>query len=159
MKQRLLLKLASIVVLAPMTWLLPSNAQAASCSFTSVVGVDFGAYEVFDTIPLDSTGSITLYCTGVLPADLFTIELGPGYSGNVGNRHMLNGSVVLGYNLYWDATRTVVWGNGTNGTSALGPLSISDQTPTTWTVYGRVPAMQNVSAGDYSDTIVVTVQF
>lgn len=158
-KRRFSLQWTTLVATAFATWLLPNSAHAASCSFTTIVGVNFGTYQVFNASPLDSTGSITLYCTGVQPMDLFTIELGPGASGNASNRYMLNGAVMLNYNLYLDAPRSTIWGNGSNGTTALGPLSIDDQTPTTWTVYGRIPAMQNVPAGNYSDTVLVTVQF
>jgi spore coat protein U-like protein len=158
-KRRFSLKWGTLVAAAFATWLIPNSARAASCSFTSIVGVNFGTYQVFDTSPLDSTGSITLYCTGVQPMDLFTIEIGPGSSGSASSRYMLNGSVMLNYNLYLDASRSVIWGDGSGGTSALGPLSVADQTPTTWTVYGRIPATQNVSAGNYSDTVLVTVQF
>lgn len=159
MKRRFFTQWPTLVVVGFSALLWPSNARATSCSFTSVIGVNFGSYEVFATGANDSTGSITLYCSGVQPTDSFIIELGGGSSGSVADRQMVSGSLVLGYNLYLDATRTVIWGNGTNGTSSLGPLSIADQTPTTWTVYGRIPALQNVSAGSYSDTIVVTVQF
>ena len=149
--------IAAAAVLA--TWLLPMSAQAASCSFTTVIGVSFGTYHVFDGSPVDSTGSITLYCSGVQPTDLFTIEIGGGNSSNPASRYLLNGAVQLGYNLYLDPSRSVIWGNGAGGTSVLGPVSLDDQTPTTWTVYGRIPAMQNVSAGSYSDSVMVTVQF
>lgn len=159
MKHRFFLTGTTFAAAAFVTGLLSQNAQAASCSFTSVIGVNFGTYHVFDSSPLDSTGSITLYCTGVQAMDLFTIELGAGVSGNAANRQMLDGSLVVDYNLYLDASRAVIWGNGANGTSVLGPLSVADQTPTTWTVYGRMPAMQNVSAGNYSDSVMVTVQF
>lgn len=159
MKRQFFVKWATLAAAASVTGLMASNAQAASCSFTSVIGVNFGTYEVFDTMPLDSTGSMTLYCSGVQPMDLFTIDLGAGSSGNAANRYMLNGASTLNYNLYLDPTHSAIWGNGSNGTSVLGPLSVADQTPTTWTVYGRIPALQNVVAGNYSDTIVITVQF
>ncbi len=141
------------------TWLIPTNAQAITCSFTGTTGVNFGAYNVFDASPLDSTGSVTLYCSSVQPTDLVTIELGGGNSSNPASRYLLSGAVTLNYNLYLDPSRSVIWGNGSMGTSVLGPQSIADMTPTTWTVYGRIPAMQNVAAGSYSDTILVTVQF
>lgn len=141
------------------TWLACSNADAATCSFSSVIGVAFGTYDVFESTALDSTGSITIVCSGLQPMDLITVDLGYG-SGAVGtSRHMLNGMNTLGYDLFVDASRTMLWGDGSNGTVVLGPLSIANDTPTTWTVYGRIPAQQNVSVGSYSDSILVTVQF
>lgn len=149
--------LATAVAFA--TWFAASNAHAASCSFSSVIGVAFGTYDVFDASALDSTGSITIVCSGLQPMDLITIELGYG-SGAVGTqRNMLNGLNTLGYDLFVDASRTLLWGDGSNGTVVQGPLSIANDTPTTWTVYGRIPAQQNVAVGSYSDSILVTVQF
>jgi spore coat protein U-like protein len=156
---RLSIQWHSLVAAAFAAWLWPNDAQAASCSFTSVIGANFGTYQVFDVTPLDSTGSITVLCSGVLPTDLITIEIDGGSSSNPANRYMLNGLISLNYNLYLDPSRMLIWGNGANGTSVLGPLAIADQTPTTWTVYGRISPMQNVSAGNYSDTVMVTVQF
>lgn len=148
-----------LVVGAIATGFISANAQAASCSFSSVIGVAFGTYDVFDPIARDSTGSITISCTGLLPPDLVTIELGFGLAPVGANRYMLNGTTALGYNLYVDAARTMIWGNGSNGTVTQGPLSIANDTPTAFTVYGRMPALQNVSTGNYADTITVTVQF
>lgn len=158
MKRRMIPQcLATVVALA--TWLASSNADAATCSFSSVIGVAFGTYDVFESTALDSTGSITIVCSGLQPMDLITVDLGYG-SGAVGtSRHMLNGMNTLGYDLFVDASRTMLWGDGSNGTVVLGPLSIANDTPTTWTVYGRIPAQQNVAVGSYSDSILVTVQF
>lgn len=154
-----LLKKGTFVVPLLVASLLCAEAHAISCSFSSVTGVSFGSYDVFDAMALDSTGTITVLCTGVTMGDLITIEIGPGNASSAANRYMLNGATTLDYNLYVDASRTSIWGNGSNGTVVQGPLSIADSTPTAFTVYGRIPAQQNVSAGSYSDTVVVTVQF
>ncbi len=61
----------------------------------------------------------------------------------------------LAYNIYLDAARTVVWGDGAGGTQTLevqnGDRSVS--------FYGRISAGQDVAAGPYSDAIVVTFNF
>lgn len=158
MKRRIIPQcLATAVAFA--TWLASSDGHAASCSFSSVIGVAFGTYDVFASTALDSTGSMTIVCSGLQPMDLITIDIGFG-SGAVGTtRYMLNGMHALEYNLFADASRTLIWGNGSNGTVVQGPLSIANDTPTTWTVYGRIPAQQNVAVGSYSDSVLITVQF
>lgn len=133
-------------------------ARAMTCSFTSVIGVAFGGYDVFSTSPLDSTGSITFLCTGGGAGPL-TIELSAG-SGSFSQRTLVSGASSLGYNLYLSAARTgSVWGDGTGGTAQYGPVTPTLDSETTVTVYGRVPAQQNVGAGSYSDTVVVTITY
>ena len=48
-----------------------------------------------------------------------------------------------------------VWG----GTAASDVPHTGTGTETSLTVYGRIPAGQNVPAGSYSDTVVATVTF
>jgi spore coat protein U-like protein len=76
---------------------------------------------------------------------------------------MTNGASLLNYNLYTDATRTAVWGDGTGGTAVVSikyslPPAGTTQTDT-HTVYGRAFAGQVVSVGSYLDTITVTLVF
>jgi spore coat protein U-like protein len=93
----------------------------------------------------------------------YEIKLDTGQAGSYAPRAMTNGSSLLTYNLYTDATRTVVWGDGAGGTSVVSikyALARPGDTQTdTWTVYGRVGARQVVSTGTYLDTITVTLVF
>src|SRR6266487_1298814 len=50
-------------------------------------------------------------------------------------RKMVNAGTLLNYNLYTDAARTTVWGDGTGGTVTV---SGSSNGSTTHTVYGRI---------------------
>lgn len=70
---------------------------------------------------------------------------------------MLKGSEPLNYNLYLDSARTTIWGNGTSGTSFIttSPAVANNDL----TVYGRTLLGQNVSAGIYSDSVTVTVEW
>lgn len=130
-------------------------AQLGSNCSISTTGVAFGTYDVFSPSPRTSTGTVTYSCTAGL---LIRIELGTGSSGNFTARTLGNGVDSLLYNLYMDGGYATVWGNGSGGTgvyttiAALGP-------PTNLTVYGRVPAVQNVSIGSYSDTVIATIVF
>jgi spore coat protein U-like protein len=134
-----------------------SDAAISSCSFVSTVGVNFGAYDVFNTSPTDSTGSITYSCTSLLGT--ITINLSKGSAPTYFPRQMRNGTDTLNYNLYLDAARVSVWGDGTGGTSRYGPVSPPLLSRVTVTIYGRIPARQNVRVGSYTDTITVTINF
>lgn len=129
------------------------------CSFVSTVGVNFGAYNVFNTVPNDSTGSITYTCTSLRPRDRITISLSQGSAATYFPREMRKGAELLPYNLYLDAARVSVWGDGTSGTSRYGPLTPPLDVPITVTIYGRIPAGQDVSVGSYTDTITATINF
>jgi len=137
--------------------LLPA-ARLEACT-VSASGVSFGTYSVTAPAPTDSTGSVVLQCS---PADKnIQVTLSTGSSSTYAARALTQGSDQLLYNLYIDAAMTAVWGDGTAGTSVL---SIPNWTggpgkPQVHTIYGRVPAQQDVAAGTYGDSIVVTVDF
>ncbi|MGI0490962.1 spore coat U domain-containing protein [Alkalinema pantanalense CENA528] len=146
------------VMLSTMGMATPSFA-VPSCSIESVVGVNFGAYDVFNSAPNDSTGSITYRCTEVAPGTI-TIDISQGNSGSFATRQMRQGSDSLNYNFYLDPTRTTVWGDGSSGTSQYGPVAPGENVSTSIPVYGRIPAQQtSVPVGNYSDTVSITINF
>ena len=149
-----LVKAAAIVIFSLLAW----EAHAA-CN-VSTTSVNFGNYDVFLATPLDSTGTVTVWCDENLNQDLI-IGIGPsGNSGGFQPRKMRpsSGSDLLDYNLYTNSFRTAVWGNGTAGTSTVNAGKIKkNDPPTSVTIFGRVPPGQNVSVGTYSDTLVVTI--
>jgi spore coat protein U-like protein len=156
MRTKLRLFLASVALAV---WLAVPHPAAAvgSCAFNSAVGVSFGAYNVFDPSPIDSTGSITYTCVSLLAP--ITIDLSKGVGSGYSPRRMHKGGDNLSYNLYLDASRVTVWGNGTGGSSRYGPVTPPLGSPVTVTIYGRMPARQNVRAGSYTDTITATINF
>ncbi len=66
---------------------------------------------------------------------------------------------LLEYNIYTDVTRTVIFGDGTGGTSNVQVKRKGQPEP--WTeivsMYGQIPPGQDVSAGTYSDSLSATV--
>ena len=142
----------------------PAAGAAVTCT-ASAVGVAFGVYNPLATTPTTSAGSILVTCTstnnGTTTVNL-TASYSTGSSGTYATRTMRSGSNVLNYNLYFDAAYTQVRGNGTGGTQAgTATLSLGrNQTGSaSGTLYGRVPAGQDVAPGVYSDTITVTVTY
>jgi spore coat protein U-like protein len=129
-----------------------------SCSIINASGVSFGAYETHATTSLDSTGAVTFRCTGVSPSDVISIQLGRGDADTFLPRAMTCRDSRLDYNLFLDAARTLVWGDGTSGTSAYTLHPIDGQLVSV-SIFGRVPPRQNVLPGLYSDVIVLTVLY
>ena len=134
-------------------------------------GVAFGTYDPGSATPLDGQGTVQVDCRG--NAIVVNITLGPGGSGSYAARRMTNGTDNLFYNLYLDTNRTVVFGNGTGGSSA-GPCTTGIGNSSTGctssnpngsdrravrAIYGRVNASQNVGVGTYTDTITYRVTF
>jgi spore coat protein U-like protein len=137
-----------------------SGARAAvKCSFTVVTGVSFGNYNVFNPSATLANGTLDVTCKGVGGrGTLITIALAKGKSPTF-NRYMLNAAIHLNYNLYLDAALTTIWGDGTGGTSVFGPTPVVNNVPVVTTIYGQIPAAQDVSGGAYSDTITATVNY
>jgi spore coat protein U-like protein len=125
----------------------------ATCGTFSVVSVVFGSYDSLSSHSLDSAGSVTVSCDA---GDSFSIALSSGQGTFLG-RQMVGGSNVMMYNLFTDAQRSVIWGDGTNGTVVVS--GSGSGTSVIYTVYGRIPGGQNLPAGAYSDSIVVTLNF
>jgi spore coat protein U-like protein len=136
---------------------------AVSCG-ASANGVAFGTYDPLQGSPDTSTGNVTVTCTTNGSSSFITVlvSLSTGLSGTYSARQMFSGPDALSYNLYGDNTYTQVWGDGNGGTmqgsTSLhvvpgGPRSLTS------TVYGQVPAGQDVDGGTYADTIVVTVTY
>jgi spore coat protein U-like protein len=144
-----------IGLIAGMAWAAAGTASAQWCWFRTVSGVAFGTYDVFSATPLDSTGTVSITC---LLAGNATVALSTGISGSFLQRTMRSGSQTLAYNLFLDAQRQTVWGDGTGGSSIYGPVSIILGTRDL-TIYGRVPARQDAGIGAYADTITVTINF
>ena len=135
-----------------------ASPAAAACS-VSVTGVAFGAYDTLSPANDDSAGSLTAVCH---PSDQsIEVLISGGSSGSVLARTMRNGAQVLNYNLYTDAARTSVWGDGSSGnTLTLNNGNVSSgQRTFSQPIYGRIPALQAVGMGSYNDTLVVTVVF
>jgi spore coat protein U-like protein len=135
----------------------PPPIPAGVCTITPLGSINFGNYDVFSTIPVDSTGSIQIFCDQTQPH--VVISIGPSQnSGGFNPRKMKNSSFsdFLSYNLYSDAGRTVTWGDGTGGTSTVTQKAFKN-TPLVVTIFGRIPAGQDVYVGSYSETVTVTI--
>lgn len=146
---------AALGVCGVLLAVLSQPALAANCSFTSVTTISFGSYNVFAMSPNDGgVGTLQVDCRGGEANMLVTLST--GQSGSYAARLMNNGADLLTYNLYTNAARTIIWGDGTGGSSTMRAAVNST---TTWSVFGRIPQGQDVSVGTYTDFIIATVNF
>lgn len=135
--------------------LLAPGVAHAACSVNSTP-VAFGTYSPFDVAPTDTAGTLRVSCDTATVG--YTLLLAPGGAGSYAPRKLAGGAYTLAYNLYADALRSLVWGDGGGGTATVsGAFALPGAID--HTVYGRLPARQNVGAGAYIDTITVTLNF
>jgi spore coat protein U-like protein len=134
--------------------LVSARVEAAGCT-VSTTSVNFGAYDVFTSSPTDSTGVVTYNCAA---HSSVTISLTKGSSSTFSPRTQTSGSNTLNYNLYRDAARTTIWGDGTSGTQVYTNTDTSNGNVRI-TVYGRIPAAQDVGAGSYTDSVTAVINF
>ncbi|HUS23760.1 MAG TPA: spore coat U domain-containing protein [Candidatus Binatia bacterium] len=140
--------------------LLPRAHAAGSCSLslTSSQLVDFGTYTSAGPA-IEGSGALSFLCVPDILSGLtvpYSISIGAGGSGSFGTRRLSAGGYWLNYNLYTSAARNVIWGDGTAGTSKVNG---SCATLCTVQVFGRLPAGQSVPGAQYSDSVVVTIDF
>ena len=123
---------------------------APSCKNITVTTLAFGNYDVYAAAPLDSAGTISYSCP---PPTVPAVDISAGGSGSFSPRRMRQtaGTDTLAYNVYVDAARTTVWGST--------PVPVTQGNNQTVQFYGRIFALQDVSVGPYSDTLVVTFNF
>jgi spore coat protein U-like protein len=132
-------------------------AQPSGCSLSGAA-IAFGSYDPTGVTPLDTLGSLVYRCGQKDHNIMITLSQGGGTS--FATRRMVQGSDQLFYNLYLDAGRTVIWGDGTGGTQAFITRNPQgNNQDLTLPIFGRVPPTQNVGVGSYTDTITVTLTF
>ena len=143
-----------IVVLLAL--LVPAAPVEGACTITTTA-VSFGVYDPFGLGPNDSTGRVTYRC-GRRDRNI-TIMLATGASGTFNPRTMFVGVEGLTYNLYRNAARSRIWGDGSGGTRFYRRRNPPNNRNVVLTVYARIPANQDVSAGTYTDSVPVVINF
>jgi spore coat protein U-like protein len=139
-----------------------------ACNITVNGDVAFGSYDGVNTnatAALDAATTITAQCNSGSSA---RIDLNTGANGdsnllNPARAMRINDSAAeapgLSYNLYKDTARLYKFGKGgTGGATDQGGLDLAtDGSSMTVNVYGRMAAGQVVPAGNYVDTVTVSV--
>jgi spore coat protein U-like protein len=126
---------------------------ALSCT-VNATGLGFGSINPLSTTDATSVATITVSCTTLTS---YFIALSAGGGGSFQQRVMRSGGDVLAYQIYSDLANSVVWGDGSGGTSTVS--ASASAAGTTSNAYGRVPHQPSAVPGTYTDTIIVTVSY
>lgn len=126
------------------------------CTIAST-NINFGTAGVLNST-LTATGTLTVACT---KNDAYSIALssGAGSGATVADRAMTRsgGSDKVHYQLYQNASHSLPWGDGTNGTTALAGTGTGSSQSIT--VYARVLPQTTPQAGTYIDTVIATITY
>jgi len=148
---------------AQTTGTLTVTAQVAAVCQVANATLTFGTYTP-GAGNLDQQTDIGVRCTKNTG---FTVALNGGGGGSIAARRMASTGTPaeqLQYQLYTSAARTIVFGDGTTG-STVGGTGQGMGVPQTQnvTVYGRVPdnAANQAAAvlADYTDSVTITVTY
>lgn len=129
-----------------------------TCALTTApTNLAFGSTGVL-TGAVDAQSTVKVTCTTGAPYNI-GLDAGANESSanDVTTRRMTDGaSHYVNYSMFTTSGHNSVWGDsiGSNTVSSNG--TGSEQS---FTVYGRVPAQTTPQAGDYADTVVVTVTY
>jgi spore coat protein U domain-containing protein, fimbrial subunit CupE1/2/3/6 len=132
------------------------SATVQSSCAVSAGTLAFGNYAAATATPNDVSSTISVTCTSGLP---YTVALDGGTTtATVNARAMTDGaSHNLTYALYTTSGRTTLFGDGTSSTQTIG--GTGSGAAQSVTVFGRIPVAQYVTAGSYTDSVGVTVNY
>jgi spore coat protein U-like protein len=134
-----------------------SAVVLSNCRLT-VAPLVFGDYDplgIHQATHLDATTELRLLCSRDSRATL-SLDAGLNPDGP-GGRRMGNAGELLGYQVFRDSSRSLPWGEGSDA-FVLSEVS-SGVEPELLTVYGRIPAGQQVLSGSYTDVVTAKVDF
>lgn len=145
-------------------WLMSPPPASAVCGVLCTCDVtatplSFGTIDPLAAGAVDANATVTITCG---PVGLFVgydVRLSTGSSGAFGSRSMTGGANTLAYNLYTDAARTTIWGDGGGVTDVVssGFTIALGSTSRSHTIYGRIPSLATAQPGAYADTITATI--
>ena len=135
-----------------------------TCKFTTSA-MAFGDYDPSTPGASDGNGSVGVNCThdssGSTTSVTVALSIGTGTYGTVAQRKMQKSAgQQLNYNLYRDAARSQIWGTGGSyltGTIRIANIAKNHSGTGKFTIYGRIPALQNAQDGTYKDNVSITI--
>ena len=145
--------------LAAACFVLCAASAHAACN-VAVGPLSFGPYNPLSPASSTTSGTISVSCDQA-PPPVVTIQIGPSaVSGGFFPRRMqrAGGGDTLDYNLFVDPGLAAVWGDGTAGT-ATQSQRVTKNKPWNVTIYGSMPGLQDVTPGDYTDSIGISIIF
>jgi spore coat protein U-like protein len=119
----------------------------STCEITSMTDVAFGVYDPLSGTNLDAEGKMTFKCVKNTSYKTYL----------VGTRQMVGAVAAenLNFELYSDDGHTTVYPSDNSG----GSFVSENNGLKTSMIYGRVPALQDVSVDTYSRVLTATVEY
>ena len=129
---------------------------AITCDITSAA-LNFGMYDPSSNVPTDGVGTVNLSCTNLSTAApngaTVALSISP-----TGNRKMLSNGHALNYGIYSNSARSANWGDGAVAPMlSTGAMQANETKNLHFTLYGRIPPLQNIYAGNYAGSLLVTI--
>jgi spore coat protein U-like protein len=132
----------------------------ANCLHQTASDIDHGVYDPLAAADDDAAGAISVACTN---GTSYTVGLDVGDGGGDYTTRTLDGACAkLNFNLYRNAGRSEVWGDGTGGSHLVSGIGAGLGIPQSQShdVYSRIPKEQFLAVpGSYSSTIEVTITY
>jgi spore coat protein U-like protein len=148
-----------------------SNA-ALQCSIPAGVSLNFGVYDDSSPATKDVSTAFSVNCcrTGAPNPTVGTMTITIGVSarsGQINTRQMKNSinADLMSYQLYFTSFGGTVWGDGViggspfnQGVSIVTRCAVGQQAVAVGSaIFGRIFAQQAVSAGNYADTLTISI--
>jgi len=168
----LLSALANVFQVATLLAICGPAEAALQCTLGTGVALNFGTYDDSSLVTRDVSTTLSVSCcrTSVPNPTVGTLSIALGtsaHSGQINTRQMKNGvnADLLSYQLYFRSFGGTVWGDGVTGGSVFTQsVSVSQNCsasqaviPVGSAIFGRIFVQQPVSAGNYGDTVTITV--
>ena len=135
----------------------PVHAQAASCSVFGAQQLVFSYYDPLSRTDHDNMMLLTVFCQPGVRGELVVLNVGIRSGGNDGADRRLQGTTdSLRFGLYSDPAHATLIVDETR--FSFSETLINNQLfflP----VYGRIYAGQNVGAGNYMASLIVTMDY
>ena len=129
---------------------------AIACDITSAA-LAFGMYDPSSYSPTDGVGTVNLSCTNFMTAAPNGASLALTISP-ASNRKMTGNGHALNYGVYSNSARSLNWGDGSAAPMlSTGAMQANETKPLRFTLYGRIPPLQNIVAGNYADSLLITI--
>ncbi len=129
----------------------PSPRLQIECGVDTSRKVDFGVVNPQGNT--DIVGQITGWCRNAqTPYVRICVGMGRAEQGSIDPRYMSDGREDMAFNIYSNASRTIIWGDGSTPLARIVPIDIATpsgdgQTDRIW--YGRVPPQPELREGRY----------
>jgi spore coat protein U-like protein len=133
------------------------KAKVVDACSAAAAEIDFNTVNPGTGTTLPQLGTINVTCTLLTP---FSVGLSDGTNHTGSTRRMRRGATsdYLTYELYKDILMSTRFGDTDSTDRATGLLGLGIL-PTPVLLYGAIPGSQSVSAGDYEDTVQITVYY